>query len=144
MVFHGLSQAEGVYFEQASFVLDGVCDPHLLAQAFQQVVDRTPVLRSRIVWEGVASPLQVVHQGVALPVSHLDWTELSEEERQAELEHLLDADRAQGLDLSTAPLARLALARLSQTEVQVVWTFHHALLDGWSVFQVLSDLFACY
>ncbi|MGH8967396.1 MAG: condensation domain-containing protein, partial [Actinomycetes bacterium] len=24
----------------------------------------------------------------------------------------------------------------------VVWTFHHVLLDGWSVFQVLSDVFA--
>jgi acyl carrier protein len=36
------------------------------------------------------------------------------------------------------------LARVSGTEVQVVWTFHHLLLDGWSVFQVLSDVFACY
>ena len=37
---------------------------------------------------------------------------------------------------------RLTLARLSATEVQVLWTFHHVLLDGWSVFQVLGDVFA--
>src|SRR5947209_9990022 len=49
MVFHGLSQAaDGLYFEQATFVLDGVPDPDTLAAAWQQVVDRTPVLRSRI------------------------------------------------------------------------------------------------
>ncbi|MGH9282721.1 MAG: condensation domain-containing protein, partial [Acidimicrobiales bacterium] len=145
MVFHGLSQADqGVYFEQATFVVEGVSDPHLLAQAFQQVVDRTPILRSRIVWEGVAAPVQVVHQAVALPVVHLDWTPLSEPERQAALEGLLDADRAEGMALDVAPLARLHLARLSETEVQVLWTFHHALLDGWSVFHVLSDAFACH
>ncbi len=26
----------------------------------------------------------------------------------------------------------------------MVWTFHHVLLDGWSVFQVLSDVFAAH
>ena len=39
---------------------------------------------------------------------------------------------------------RLALARLPGTEVQVVWTFHHLLLDGWSVFHVLTDVFAAH
>src|SRR5437763_1962261 len=43
-----------------------------------------------------------------------------------------------------APLARLVLARLSESGVQVVWSFHHVLLDGWSVFQVLSDVFFCH
>ena len=39
---------------------------------------------------------------------------------------------------------RVALARISEREVQVVWTFRHVLLDGWSMFQVLSDVFACH
>ncbi|HEX9317134.1 MAG TPA: condensation domain-containing protein, partial [Actinomycetota bacterium] len=145
MVFHALSQAEqGVYFEQTSFVLDGVADPYMLAAAFQQVVDRTPVLRSCVVWEGVAEPLQVVHRDVILPVSHLDWSHLSEPQRREELARLLDRDHAEGMDLDAAPLTRVVLARLSDTEVQVVWSFHHVLLDGWSVFQVLSDVFACH
>src|SRR2546421_5758745 len=145
MVFHSLSQAEqGVYFEQESFVVEGVRDPHLLGRAFQQVVDRTPVLRTRVVWEGVAEPLQVVEREASLPVRHLDWSELSEAERHQELGALLERDRAEGLDLASAPLARLVLARLSDSEVQVVWSFHHVLLDGWSVFQVLSDVFSCH
>src|SRR3989440_576575 len=145
MVFHSLSQAEqGVYFEQASFVVEGVRDPLLLGRAWQQVVDRTPVRRTRVVWEGVAEPLQVVQREASLPVRYLDWSELSEAERQGELGALLERDRAEGLDLASAPLARLVLARLSDSEVQVVWSFHHVLLDGWSVFQVLSDVFSCH
>ncbi|WP_409181044.1 non-ribosomal peptide synthase/polyketide synthase [Amycolatopsis sp. VS8301801F10] len=143
MVFHGLSQtAQGMYFEQATFVLEGVADPQRLGRAWQQVVDRTPVLRTSFAWTGVAEPVQIVHREAELPVRQLDWTDL--EEPGTELARLLAEDRARGLDLAVAPLSRVALARLSDTEVQVLWTFHHVLLDGWSVFQVLSDVCTAY
>ncbi|MET9265068.1 non-ribosomal peptide synthase/polyketide synthase [Amycolatopsis sp. NPDC004079] len=143
MVFHGLSQtSQGMYFEQATFVLEGVTDPHRLGEAWQQVVDRTPVLRTSFVWAGVEEPVQVVHRDAELPVRHLDWTGL--DGHGTELARLLAEDRAQGLDLADAPLARVALARLSDTEVLVLWTFHHVLLDGWSVFQILSDVCTAY
>src|SRR5262249_40653455 len=63
---------------------------------------------------------------------------------RGELEWVRARDRAERLDLATPPLMRLCLGRLSDTEVRVVWTFHHVLLDGWSVFGVLSDVFACH
>jgi amino acid adenylation domain-containing protein len=145
MVFHGLSQGEqGVYFQQTVFVLDGVTDPRVLGRAWQHVVDQTPILRGCVVWEGVPEPVQVVLRDVRLPIHYLDWTDLPEPARQEELRRLLESDRKEGLELHTAPLLRLTLARLSGTEVQVLWTFHHVLLDGWSVFQVLSDVFAAH
>jgi hypothetical protein len=145
MVFHGLSQgAEGVYLQQLTFVLDGVPDPDVLGRAWQQVVDRTPALRSCVAWEDVPEAVQVVRRAVTVPVRHLDWRALSGPARRAELRRCLAADREEGLDLAVAPLMRVLLARSSDTEVQVVWTFHHVLLDGWSVFEVLSDVFAAH
>ena len=145
LVFHGLAQrGQGLYVEQASFILDGVGDSRVLAAAWQHVVDRTPVLRSEVVMREVSEPLQIVRRSVAVPVEELDWSDLTEDGRRAALERLLDQDRARGLDLATAPLLRVTLARLSATEVQVLWTFHHVLLDGWSVFQVLTDVFAAH
>ncbi|MBV8997201.1 MAG: AMP-binding protein, partial [Pseudonocardiales bacterium] len=145
MVFHGLSQGDqGVYFEQITFVLDGVHDPHQLGAAWQLVVDRTPILRSRVIWEDVNEPLQLVQRQATVPITYLDWTQLPDTQRAAELTRLLDHDRTQGMDLSTAPLLRIVIATLSDTEIHLIWTFHHVLLDGWSVFQVLSDVFACH
>ncbi len=142
MVFHGLSQqAQGVYFEQVTAVLDDVADPRVLAEAWQHVVDRTPVLRGSVGWEDVPEPLLVVHREVRLPVTVLDWRELDAAEA---LPELLVRDRAEPFDLATAPLLRVTLARLPGDAVQLVWTFHHVLLDGWSVFQVLSDVCAAY
>ncbi|MEW2513259.1 non-ribosomal peptide synthase/polyketide synthase [Streptomyces sp. NPDC046870] len=143
MLFHGLSQDDrGVYFQQLTFVLDGVPDPRTLAAAWQHVTDRTEVLRAGVVWQDVPEPLLVVRRHAAVPVTHLDWRDLTDGERRARLDDVLARDRADGIDLGRAPLQRLLLARLSDTEVRVVWSFHHLLLDGWSLFQVLSDVFA--
>ncbi len=145
MLYHGLSHGgRGVYLQQLTFVLDGVPDTRLLEAAWQHVVDGTPVLRSRLVWAGMPTPLQVVERRVAVPFTALDWTGVSEAERGERLRGLLERDRDESMDLAGAPLMRLAAARLPDGEVQVVWTFHHVLLDGWSVFQVLSDVFAAH
>ncbi|MFD1148976.1 amino acid adenylation domain-containing protein [Saccharothrix hoggarensis] len=139
MVFHGLGD-RGVYFQQTTFVVDGVTDSEEFARAWQRVVDRTPVLRSSVLWEGVREPLQVVHEHVRVPFTFLDWSGLDDAARADRLRDLLASDREQGIDLGAPPLMRIAIARLSPTSVQVLWTFHHVLLDGWSVFHVLSDV----
>ncbi|MFD3733820.1 non-ribosomal peptide synthase/polyketide synthase [Streptomyces sp. NPDC058632] len=145
MLFHRLSQDDrGVYFQQLTFVLDGVPDPAVLADAWQRVTDRTPVLRARVVWQDVPEPLLVVQRGAAVPVEQLDWRGLSDAERDERLRALLDGDRARGVDLTHAPLQRLMLARVGDRAVRVVWSFDHLILDGWSLFQVLSDVFACH
>ncbi|SMD26148.1 non-ribosomal peptide synthase domain TIGR01720/amino acid adenylation domain-containing protein [Kibdelosporangium aridum] len=145
MVFHDLSEPdEGTYFQQTTFVLGGVTNVMRLAKAWQYIVSQTPVLRSSIVWQGVEEPVQVVREGVTLPVNVLDWSRYSEARRQRALQSLLARDRAEGIDLSKAPLMRITMARLPGDEVRVLWTFHHVLLDGWSIFQVLNDVFARY
>ncbi|MGW0927660.1 non-ribosomal peptide synthase/polyketide synthase [Streptomyces sp. NPDC002644] len=143
MLFHGISQEDsGVYFHQLTFVLDGVPGPEALARAWQEVTDRTPVLRSHAVWQDVPEPLLVVRRRSAVPVTHLDWSELGEDAREERLTRLLDAERERGIDLGRAPLQRLTLVRLAEGSVRVVWSFHHLVLDGWSLFHVLSDVFA--
>jgi amino acid adenylation domain-containing protein/non-ribosomal peptide synthase protein (TIGR01720 family) len=145
MVFHGLSQSDqSVYLEQLSFVLDGVEEIGLLDTAWQQTMSRNPVLRSSVLLDGVTEPMQVVHQRAELPVIRYDWRSLSLAQRADQLSTVLEEDRRYPLDIGKAPLMRLALARLSGSKVQVIWTFHHTLLDGWSVFGVLNDVFAAH
>ncbi|MCG8922434.1 non-ribosomal peptide synthetase [Lentzea sp. CC55] len=139
MVFHGLvdGATSGAYFNQVRFRLSGVTDPLVLGEAWQRVVDRNAVLRSEVVWDGLAEPLQLVRPDVTLPITHLDWTGLDEDEQ---LRALLESDRAAGMDLTTAPLMRVAIARLGHDEVLVLWTFHHVLLDGWSAAQLFTEV----
>ncbi|MCX5609335.1 amino acid adenylation domain-containing protein [Streptomyces sp. NBC_00047] len=145
MLFHTLADpASPTYFEQMTYVLDGVSDPELLAAAWQQTADQLGVMRAHVVWEGVDRPLMVVRRRAALPVERLDWRGLSDRDREQALEDLLAGERGRGLDLSAAPLMRLALIRLTDSSVRVVCSFHHLLLDGWSAFSVLSQTHSGY
>ncbi|MEV4314211.1 amino acid adenylation domain-containing protein [Actinocrispum sp. NPDC049592] len=145
MVYHDVSAMdEGTYFQQTTFVLSGVTDPMRLAMAWQFVFAQTPALRTSIVWQGVEEPVQVVHDHVTMPITVLDWSRLTEQRRTDALHHLMQRDRDQGIDLARPPLTRLTIARTGDDEVRLLWTFHHVLLDGWSIFQILNDVFARY
>ncbi|GAA1418182.1 hypothetical protein GCM10009601_13380 [Streptomyces thermospinosisporus] len=143
MLFHTLSDP-GAYAEQMSFALDGVDDPVLLARAWQTVADRIGVLRASLEWRDVERPLMVVHRRAELPVTHLDWRTLPAAEQDEAVRRLLAEDHARPVDLTSAPLMRLTLVRLSDTSVRVVCAFHHILLDGWSAFDVLTQTYQAY
>jgi amino acid adenylation domain-containing protein/non-ribosomal peptide synthase protein (TIGR01720 family) len=139
-----MTPGSGVYLVQFNLLLAGVTDPVALAGAWQSVVDRTPILRTAVVWERIEQPLQVVHRGVRLPMAHHDWRDLPAAGQERKLSELLAADWDAGLDLTVAPLTRVTLVRLADDEVRVVWTIHHLLLDGWSAFQILAEVVARY
>ncbi|AYN38048.1 amino acid adenylation domain-containing protein [Streptomyces dangxiongensis] len=145
MLFHRLvGGPDDVYVDQAALLLEGVGDPDALAVAWQRVTDRTPALRTRVVWEDVPVPLQVVHRGVTVPVERFDWRELDAAERADRLARLRADDLARGIDLDTAPLMRLTFVRLPDARLHLLWTSHHLILDGWSLAQVLTEVFAEY
>ncbi|MER6470635.1 non-ribosomal peptide synthase/polyketide synthase [Streptomyces collinus] len=140
MLFHGLVDTAGAYFDRTAVRLSGVSDPGAFAAAWQQVTDRTEALRTSVHWQGLPHPVQVVHHRVELPVTHLDLRHLTPEQRATETENLLAADRAAGMDLTTAPLTRITLAALPGDELLLLWSSHHLILDGWSTGQLLTEV----
>ncbi|MFE7813012.1 non-ribosomal peptide synthase/polyketide synthase, partial [Streptomyces sp. NPDC057433] len=140
MLFHGLVDTAGAYFDRTAVRLSGVADPHAFAAAWQQVADRTEALRTSVHWQGLPHPVQVVHHRVELPVTHLDRRHLTPGQRGRETGELLAADRAAGMDLTTAPLTRITLAALPGDEILLLWSSHHLILDGWSTGQLLTEV----
>ncbi|ANZ40483.1 hypothetical protein BBK82_35190 [Lentzea guizhouensis] len=137
MLFHTLvDDTSTAYSNRFRLRLAGVSDPDALAEACRRVVDRTPVLRGGVVWEGVEAPVQVVRHRVDVPITLHDWRHLPVEEQEA----AHDSVGGEELDLTTPPLLRLAIARLTDDEVTLFWTAHHVLLDGWSFAQVLVEV----
>ena len=145
MLFHSLYTPEaGVYIEQLCFVVEGDLNMKAFEQAWQQLVTRHPALRTAFMWDDVDKPLQVVYDHVDIVINSFDWRSWTANRQQQELETLLQADRAQGFDLSEAPLMRLNCFQLSAKTFQFVWSHHHLLLDGWSISLLLQELFIFY
>jgi amino acid adenylation domain-containing protein/non-ribosomal peptide synthase protein (TIGR01720 family) len=145
MLFHSLYAPEsGVYVEQVSADLQGDLNIPAFEQAWQQVVDRHPILRTAFVWEKVEKPLQVVGRQVHLPLIVHDWQNLTIADQQTKLEALRQAEQIQGFELSKAPLMRLILIQLAPQQYHFLWSHHHLLLDGWSTSLILQEVFAFY
>jgi amino acid adenylation domain-containing protein len=143
MLFECLyAPASDAYVMQSSWTLGGELDPAALRRAWELIVERHAVLRTSFRWEGLERPYQVEHREVGLPWTEEDWQGVPEPERR--LEERLAADLRAGFDLRTAPLFRLLLLRLEDGLWNLTWTQHHLLVDGWSVAQVLRELFAVY
>jgi amino acid adenylation domain-containing protein len=134
----------GAFFEQQVMRLPSGVDENAFAAAWDEVIYRTPVLRTSFHWEGVERPVQVVHRAVPLPLEVLDWTDVASSEAEARLsEHLREA-RHDSFRLDRAPLFRLVLIRRPMGTTWFIWHFHHILLDGWSGQLLMREITDCY
>src|SRR5262249_53216849 len=66
------------------------------------------------------------------------------DEHEGRLLDYLRSDGRRGFDLGRPPLMRLGLFRLAESRYLLIWSFHHALMDGRSFPLVLKDVFALY
>ncbi|MCU1728676.1 amino acid adenylation domain-containing protein [Pseudomonas sp. 7P_10.2_Bac1] len=143
MLFHCVESPElNLYVNQLSVAVDGLQVERFRA-AWQTLLERHEVLRTAFMWrDGLADPLQAVYRQVELPIVELDWREQVAPE--AALQALAAQDQARGFDLSSPPLMRFTLVRLSESRFQMIWTYHHLLLDGWSASRLLGEMLRVY
>jgi hypothetical protein len=129
----------GRHVEQFSWLWRGPLDTERFTAAWQSVLDRETVLRAAFDWE--VYPRVVLHDRVRTevvrhPPGTVDWDELRER------------DRLRGFDLRRPGPLRVTLVDLDRADgpaaTQVLVTFHHALLDAWSVMVLLDEFCRAY
>ncbi|KAA1003860.1 NAD-dependent epimerase/dehydratase family protein [Paraburkholderia panacisoli] len=145
MLHHSRMDPEsGVYVEQFSCVLKGSLDIERFRHAWETVAHRHDVLKTLFIRLHEERPMQVVRKNVVLPFETLDWSGFDVADQQRRFDILLADDRARGFDWSVAPLMRLTLAVLGHYTFRFLWTYHHAILDGWSMPILLNEVFQFY
>ncbi len=143
MLFHCVDSPElNLYVNQLSVSVDGL-DPARFRAAWAALLERHEVLRAAFLWrDGQTDPLQAVHLRAEMPISELDWRDRAETE--AALRTLAAEDQAHGFDLAQPPLMRFTLVHLGDDRYQMIWTYHHLLLDGWSASRLLGEMLRLY
>lgn len=145
MLFHSLSEPyDGTYFQQISLKLQGPLNQLIFKRAWTRVIERHPVLRTVFPQDLGARPLQAVMSKIPLHWHEEDWNGLPEEVCHLKIEQYLAEDRKRGFNLEEAPLMRFMLAETGAQHICFVWSFHHLLLDGWSLPLVLRDVMDAY
>jgi amino acid adenylation domain-containing protein len=145
MLFQSLSAPHsGVDVLQVECSAAGPVDPERLRRAWSDVSARHAVLRTCFTWTEQGNPAQQVSSDCATEITDSDWRDAAPGEMDSRMEAWLEADRCRGIDLSTPPAWRVHLFRLAGDAWRMVWTIHHAVIDGRSIQLVLDEVFAHY
>ncbi|NEB12835.1 hypothetical protein G3I32_29025 [Streptomyces coelicoflavus] len=137
----GERPAAGRHVEQLVWRWHGPLDTERFAAAWQSVVDRETVLRAALTWE--PRPRLFLHDRARADV-------VRHRAGGAGWDRLLERDRRRGLDPRRPCPLRITLVERTDRppgagpETRVVLTFHHALLDAWSVRLLMEELCRAY
>ncbi len=114
-----------------------------LRDAIDFVFDRHPNLRSSFNLADYYEPLQIIHRIVPLECSFDDWSAMDAEEKQSRL----DAIRivlSRSMDPEVAPLLRFHASKTGVNSFLLSYSYHHAVLDGWSEAVLAKELLVYY
>ncbi|MFB6889876.1 amino acid adenylation domain-containing protein [Kitasatospora sp. NPDC056327] len=143
MLYELLADAgKGAYHNVTSFRIQEPAgfDAAAMRDAARAVADRYEILRTGFDWSGYDEPLQLVHPTADLPVGVDDLRDLAEEPAAERVREYLRAEAGHWFELAVPPLIRLHVHVLNEAEYRLTITDCHAVLDGWSLTSLISEL----
>ena len=145
MVYHGqLDPGAAVYHDIFSYKISGPIDATKLNRAIQQLAQRYSILRTSFELSRFSKPMQLVHRNVRIPFSVEDVQHLNAHEQDATIQNWIEQEKRVPFDFSRSPLLRWKVHLLGKERFQLSYSSHHAILDGWSLAAMLTEVIDCY
>jgi amino acid adenylation domain-containing protein len=145
ILYHSITEpGTGVYVTQWLCAVEEPLEVESFTVAWEHVIARHDVLRTRFEWEGRDEPVQIVEPSVNFMPIVLDWRDLPEDDLQDRLKEFLASDRSKGIRLSEIPGFRVACILTPESGFRFLWTYHHIVVDGSAGRLIIEDLFSTY
>ena len=140
MIFSSLLRTEEpIYYDR--FVYTAIIeDISSLKSAMQTLVKRHSILRTLYYMEDFSRPVKVVLDTAEIPMEFIDCRKLTKKEQSAKLDQIRREDLEKRLTFNGELLYNFKFVQLNELEYYIVWNFHHAILDGWSVAVFTQEL----
>ncbi len=149
MLYHSeLEPDSPTYHDLMTVTLRGALDVPALTGALAGVAAGHPVLRTSFDLTGFSEPLQLVHDTATIPLEVADLRSDGDgpdgDGPRERLAAWREAEKHTGFDWSSPPLLRAYAHVLDDDEFALSLSFHHAVLDGWSVAALVTELLGRY
>ena len=146
MVFHNqMEQDAGLYHDVFSnAVALPVWQPETLRLALDAISAKHPVLRTGFNLRDFSEELQLVHASATIPMTVIDISNADRATQERLIAEFIDTERKTSFDFDAPPLLRIFVHLRGANTVQYTASFHHAILDGWSMASLQTELFNAY
>lgn len=135
-----LDPLSAMYHDVFSYRIQAAFYESKLGEAINRLGQRHPMLRSSFHIAGFSQPLQLVHRKSAIPFTKEDVTDLSSEEQERRLVDWIEVEKRRPFERSVPPLVRFHAQIRDAGCFQLIISFHHACLDGWSLAAVITEV----
>lgn len=123
--------------------LTGQLHVHALRRSLQELIRRHEILRTSFSLREERIE-QLIATDIPLPFQEFNLESLSRSEQEREIARLIADEEHYVFDLTKAPLLRMILVRLGETDHALLLTMHHIITDKWSMGIFIRELGILY
>lgn len=145
MIFHSMMDEDKQTYNSVNRVkLRGQLDQAKFKQAWQSVVASQPILRTRFCGFDRQTFIQLVTPWLDFAWSEQNQQDMSDKRQQKWLEQKMAEEKSTSFDLENGPLMRFCLIQTEAQRFDLVWTYHHVILDGWCLALIFEQVMSTY
>ncbi|WP_433946009.1 amino acid adenylation domain-containing protein [Paenibacillus sp. SN-8-1] len=146
MVFYSrMRPNEPIYHDQFCYQFSACSfDLQRFGHALGLMVSKHPILRTTIHLSAFVEAVQIVHQDMEPELVYEDISDKPKLEQERCLHAYLDEDLKLKYKFENERLWRIRLYRVDESDYCLMISFHHAILDGWSVASLIAELVDTY
>ncbi len=134
LIYENLLSDGALYLDVISRTINLPLDQDALRQALGRLSDRHPLLRTRFDLASFSEPMQLVERIAPIPLETANYGDYEQ----------VIARLAEPYDPERAPLLRVHAMATGERTFRLSYSFHHAIMDGWSEAIFFNELVRTY
>lgn len=139
LLYHAINhQTSDSYFIQQSWRMRVKVNPNRIIDAWANVFEYYPILRSIFLWNGLSEPVQIISKLIKIPIVFHDFSEMSFEAQENYISELMQSDRLKLFNISKEACIRITLLKINNENYHCLLSCHHILIDAWSISLIIS------
>ncbi|WP_406617652.1 amino acid adenylation domain-containing protein [Bacillus velezensis] len=139
-----IDHQSSAYFEQSEITVEGNLNTEVLSDALNRLIAKYEILRTSFFYNGFRVFKQAILKERKLNIQYHDISQWEEQKKDAFVGQFKVRDRNTPFDLNKDCLIRVSVIKLGRNKFKVIYSFHHIILDGWSVGILLKELMDLY
>jgi amino acid adenylation domain-containing protein len=146
MLFHALiDNGQDYYFAQVVFSIHGRLNPALVEYSMNELIARYGILRTMFLHEGFSRPIQVVLKERKIDFLFRDVRDdCARGDNQQVVQFYQAQDKGRPFQLGADVLMRVTVLQTRDDEYELIWSYHHIIMDGWCMDIIFQDFMAIY
>ena len=136
----------GMYHDQFLYSIPMLnFDQSIVIKALELIVEKHEMLRTAFNVDSYSVPVHLVYRNIEIRLEGEDLSDKDQEDQHKHINEFLIKERTENPFVISKPgLWRMKIFKLGFEQSCLLFQFHHAILDGWSVASLMTELINTY